>query len=86
MLFVTAAFVVVDAEGSVVDLAVLVSAAADAIAVADLSEGDDVFDRVVGLDGLSLRVRGVRVCAGFQFSASSHTGRELESETEEVCE
>jgi hypothetical protein len=79
---VPAEFVVVDAQGSVVDLAALVSAGARAIADEDPSGDVEAFDIAQSVEGLSVQVRGVRVCTGFQVPASSHTGRDLETETE----
>lgn len=79
-------FVVVDREGAIVDLAVLVSGAAEQIAIENLSDDADFFEDVPRFEGLTVRARGVRVCTGFQFLDSSRSGRELEIETEGVGE
>ena len=81
-----AKFVVVDGDGSTVDLAELVQETSLVLAESGASTEEDAFAAVKGLEDLSLRVSGVRVCMGFQFSGTSHTGRKLESETREVCE
>lgn len=79
-------FVVVDGEGTIVDLAALVSGAAEQIAVEDLSDDADLFEDVPRFEGLTVRARGMRVCMGFQFPDNSRSGRELEIETEGVGE
>jgi hypothetical protein len=74
-------FTVVDAAGTVVNLAGLVRVLADSFADAG-QVGDDVFDTPLVAGGLRVRARGVQVCTDFQFQASSHNGREMAIETD----
>jgi hypothetical protein len=74
-----ARFTVVDAQGAAVNLAALVSARAAAMSL-EGTASEDVFEKPLLPDGVRFRATGVAVCSGFHFSASSHTGRELEAD------
>jgi hypothetical protein len=73
-------FAVVDARGSIVDLAAIVHGHARALAAGEL-DADTLFDhQLVDGGALRMQVSGVRVCTGFHVPASSHTGREMEAD------
>lgn len=74
-----ARFTVVDARGAAVDLAALVSARAATMSL-DATASEDVFETPLLPDGVRVRATGVAVCSAFHFSATSHTGREMEAE------
>lgn len=77
---VAAGYVVVDAGGEPLDLMALVEARARRIEEA-VAVGEAVLSEDGSLDGLAVRVRGVRVCTGFKVSARSQYGGDVEAET-----
>lgn len=78
----SARFAVVDVSGSIVDLAAIVNAHAGALAVGDVETDDPFGHQLLEGGDLRLQATGVRVCMGFQPSASSHTGRDVEAEAD----
>ena len=79
-----ARFTVVDAHGVAVDLAELVSARAATLASAG-EVGDDVLKVPLVQGALRLRAEQVAVCSEHQFLDSSHTDRNVETDTAEVA-
>jgi len=77
-----ARFTVVDAQGATVNLAALVSARAETMSL-DGTVSEDEFETPLLPEGVRLRATGLAVCSGFHFSASSHTGREMEADEAE---
>lgn len=84
VLRMAAEFVVVDGDGSRVDLLALVLAAAEVLTESGFADDGEALAGASGLEELSLRVRGARVCTGFQFEDRPRSGRELEIETDGV--